>query len=90
MVCLRGSYSSYGFDYFSLIAGYVNAALVHLEKGGSRAGSQREAGVLEKLLKIDKNVAVVMATDMLTAGVDTVKSQLTHEKMSNYHVIRHF
>lgn len=57
---------------FSLVVGYVNNALAHLEKGGARAGRQREAGVLEKLLKIDKNVAVVMATDMLTAGVDTV------------------
>lgn len=29
-------------------------------------------GVLEKLLEVDEHVAVVMATDMLFAGVDTV------------------
>lgn len=32
-----------------------------------------EPSVLEKLLKIDEKVAVVMALDMLVAGVDTVK-----------------
>lgn len=31
-----------------------------------------EKSVLEKLLEIDENVAVIMASDMLFAGVDTV------------------
>jgi cytochrome P450 family 12 len=34
--------------------------------------SEGESGVLEKLLKVDKNVAVIMAMDMLGAGIDTV------------------
>jgi cytochrome P450 family 12 len=34
--------------------------------------SEDEGGVLEKLLKIDKNVAVIMSMDMLGAGIDTV------------------
>lgn len=31
-----------------------------------------EESVLQKLLKIDKKLAIVMALDMLMAGVDTV------------------
>lgn len=31
-------------------------------------------GVLEKLLKIDRNGAIVMASDMLMAGIDTVNT----------------
>lgn len=31
-----------------------------------------EESVLQKLLKIDKKMAIVMALDMLMAGVDTV------------------
>lgn len=33
----------------------------------------REKSVLEKLYKIDRHVAVIMALDMLMAGVDTVR-----------------
>jgi len=33
---------------------------------------ENEMSVLEKLLKQDKHVAVVMAMDMLLAGIDTV------------------
>lgn len=36
-------------------------------------GSEEEESVLEKLLKIDKPVAIIMALDMLMAGVDTVR-----------------
>lgn len=32
-----------------------------------------EEGVFEKLVKIDKNTAMVMAYDMIMAGVDTVR-----------------
>lgn len=35
--------------------------------------ADKENSVLEKLLKIDKRVAIIMALDMLMAGVDTVK-----------------
>lgn len=39
--------------------------------------SAEHEGVLEKLLKIDENVAVVMAVDMIGAGVDTTSSAVT-------------
>ncbi|XP_062123611.1 probable cytochrome P450 12a5, mitochondrial [Drosophila sulfurigaster albostrigata] len=55
---------------------FVNEALVRLEteenKGIVRA--ENEKSVLEKLLKIDKKVATIMAMDMLMAGVDTTSS----------------
>jgi len=34
--------------------------------------SDNEQSVLEKMLKHDKHIAVVMAMDMLIAGIDTV------------------
>lgn len=51
---------------------YVDQALEKLDKSPS-SNQNREKSVLEKLVKIDKHVAVVMALDMLLAGVDTVR-----------------
>ncbi|XP_030371717.1 probable cytochrome P450 12a4, mitochondrial [Scaptodrosophila lebanonensis] len=54
----------------------VSEALERLE-AEAKQGIQRpenEQSVLEKLLKIDKKVATVMAMDMLMAGVDTTSS----------------
>lgn len=34
-----------------------------------------DCSILEKLLRIDKQTAQVMALDMLTAGVDTVSTR---------------
>lgn len=53
---------------------YVNEALDRLNAEAQRGlvRPEREQSVLEKLLKIDKKVAIVMAMDMLMAGVDTV------------------
>lgn len=34
--------------------------------------NENEMSVLEKLLKINRSAAVVMATDMMAAGIDTV------------------
>jgi cytochrome P450 family 12 len=36
--------------------------------------TEQEPGVLEKLIKIDKNIGTTMAEDMLAAGVDTTSS----------------
>lgn len=35
-------------------------------------GTDTEESVLQKLLKIDRHAAIVMVSDMLFAGVDTV------------------
>ncbi|XP_072941563.1 cytochrome P450 CYP12A2-like [Epargyreus clarus] len=39
--------------------------------------SDDEKGILEKLLEIDEDVAVIMASDMLLAGVDTASNTMT-------------
>lgn len=41
-------------------------------KKNESSSSNNEKPVLEKLLEIDEQVAQIMASDMLMAGVDTV------------------
>ncbi|KAH8278976.1 hypothetical protein KR018_012091, partial [Drosophila ironensis] len=58
---------------------YVDEAIERLDKE-AKAGIVRpenEQSVLEKLLKVDKKVATIMAMDMLMAGVDTTSSTFT-------------
>ncbi|KAH8343891.1 hypothetical protein KR084_001395 [Drosophila pseudotakahashii] len=58
---------------------YVDEAIERLDKE-TKAGVVRpesEQSVLEKLLKVDRKVATVMAMDMLMAGVDTTSSTFT-------------
>lgn len=51
----------------------MDVALANLEKKHQQKNDEEaELSVLEKLLKIDKNVAILMVLDMLMAGVDTV------------------
>jgi len=55
---------------------YVDEAIDRLDKE-AKAGVVRpenEQSVLEKLLKVNRKVATVMAMDMLMAGVDTVSN----------------
>ncbi|XP_031617812.1 cytochrome P450 CYP12A2-like [Contarinia nasturtii] len=51
---------------------FIDEAIGKLENKSSN--QNREPSVLEKLLKIDKHVAMVMALDMFMAGVDTTSS----------------
>ncbi|XP_017020158.1 probable cytochrome P450 12a4, mitochondrial [Drosophila kikkawai] len=55
---------------------YVEEAIVRLEKEAKEGvvRPENEQSVLEKLLKVNKKVATVMAMDMLMAGVDTTSS----------------
>ncbi|XP_053964912.1 probable cytochrome P450 12c1, mitochondrial isoform X1 [Anastrepha ludens] len=59
---------------FDITSRFVNDALVRLEQNPSKEGEERS--VLEKLLKIDRKIAIIMAMDMLMAGVDTTSSVL--------------
>lgn len=52
----------------------MNLGVEELER--KKQNADREASVLEKLLKIDKEAAIVMAMDMLLAGIDTVRTAL--------------
>lgn len=54
---------------------YIAAAVERFEKNPT--SDENEAGVLEKLVKIDKNVGIAMAEDMLLAGVDTTSTAVT-------------
>nr|XP_019932969.2 cytochrome P450 CYP12A2-like [Aedes albopictus] len=53
----------------------VDDAVVRLEKNPSAPSDTQS--VLEKLLKVDRHVAIVMAFDMLLAGVDTTSTGTT-------------
>ncbi|KAM7361974.1 uncharacterized protein ACRADG_012838 [Cochliomyia hominivorax] len=56
---------------------YVNEAIKRIEQEEEKRENEKpehEKSVLEKLIKIDKKIATVMAMDMLTAGVDTTSS----------------
>lgn len=55
---------------------YILEAVKKLE-GTKQTEKDHEAGVLEKLIKIDDHVAFVMAFDLLTGGVDTTASSAT-------------
>ncbi|XP_077292376.1 putative cytochrome P450 301a1, mitochondrial [Arctopsyche grandis] len=54
----------------------IQKAIERIEAKNVGDMSDSEPSVLEKLLKVDKNVAIVMALDMLLAGIDTTSTAL--------------
>ncbi|XP_061391259.1 cytochrome P450 CYP12A2-like [Musca vetustissima] len=63
-----------------IVSKYVEEAIERIEiaeKEGLKSDQKSEPSVLEKLIKIDKKVATVMAMDMLMAGIDTTTSAFT-------------
>lgn len=52
---------------------YVDRAVARLDATSKLNNEAGDRSVLEKLLMIDRRIAIVMAFDMLFAGVDTVK-----------------
>lgn len=58
---------------------FVDEAIDRIEVEKRNSGGvekpENEKSVLEKLIKIDRNIAMVMAMDMLKAGVDTVRKK---------------
>ncbi|EAA12388.2 AGAP008022-PA [Anopheles gambiae str. PEST] len=55
----------------NLVMGKIDEAVRRIEKAPKMEGTQ---SVLEKLLKTNKQLAVVMAFDMIMAGIDTTSS----------------
>lgn len=53
-----------------IVHNFINEAIKERKNNESSGDSEGE-GVLSKLLKIDKNVAIVMVMDMLVGGIDT-------------------
>lgn len=65
-----------------IIMSYVDKKVNRLEASGEIITNKSEKSILEKLLLINREVAIVMAFDMLLAGVDTVIFiELKKEKM---------
>nr|AJN91160.1 cytochrome P450 monooxygenase CYP333B27 [Cnaphalocrocis medinalis] len=57
---------------------FIDITINELEKNsGNARKSDDEKSVLEKLLDINKEVALIMASDMLFAGVDTTSNTIT-------------
>lgn len=54
---------------------YVMKAVERCEKNPTP--EDQETGVLEKMIKVDKNIGIAMAEDMLFAGVDTTSAAVT-------------
>lgn len=54
------------------IMNYVDKAVVRLDANNKDQSIVADRSVLEKLLLIDRRIAIVMVFDMLLAGVDTV------------------
>ena len=60
---------------FSMTMEYINEAIIKIDANkGKSNGANDDKGVLENLLEVDKQTAIIMAIDMLMAGVDTVRS----------------
>ncbi|KNC23996.1 putative cytochrome P450 12c1, mitochondrial [Lucilia cuprina] len=59
---------------FDICFKYTNEALQRLEKQG---GNTEGNSVLEKLLKIDRKIAMIMSIDMLIGGVEVTSSVLS-------------
>lgn len=60
------------FKYSRLSLGYVNKSIAELEaKGDSHRTTEKS--VLQKLLEVNKDYAILMTFDMIFAGIDTVR-----------------
>ena len=57
------------------VRNYITDAIERYEKNPSP--NINAAGMLERLIKIDKNIGIVMAEDMLLAGVDSTSTAVT-------------
>lgn len=60
---------SYSFNCSRVARYFVDKSIEELKVKGK---TEDQKGILEKLLEINKEVALIMASDMLFAGVDTV------------------
>ncbi|XP_055847817.1 probable cytochrome P450 12d1 proximal, mitochondrial [Episyrphus balteatus] len=63
-------------EIFEVTSKFVSDAIIQLESKKSLGSENQEPSVLEKLLKIDKKVAIIMTMDMLLAGVDATSTVL--------------
>lgn len=57
---------------FRYVSHYIDKSVKELSNKQEEV-FDHEQSVLQKLLKIDRQTAIIMASDMLLAGVDTVR-----------------
>jgi len=50
---------------------YIDLAMKEIKEGNS-SSNDSEDSILRKLLHVDKRVAVIVVSDLILAGVDTV------------------
>lgn len=60
-----------------IIMKHVDRAIKRLESSNKTDPDRSDRSVLEKLLEINREIAIVMAFDMLMAGIDTVRVLIT-------------
>lgn len=68
---LKQSRNSIHFTYCSVSKKQIDKTIERLAKPTKRS-NDREESVLEKILQIDENYAMVMSLDMLSAGIHSV------------------
>ena len=59
---------------------YIELAMKEMNEDSS-SSSENEDSVLRKLLRADKRVAVIVISDLLLAGVDTVSYDAIFDKL---------
>lgn len=59
---------------FRIIIKHIEEAQLKLDETPNNTTDSLNRSILQKLLRLDKQMARVMALDMLTAGIDTVSS----------------
>lgn len=69
-------------DLTEITRKFVDTALMRIEAEGNKEASS----VFEKLLRIDKNIAVVMAIDMMFGGLDTVINSFLYRNFHSTHL----
>ncbi len=57
--------------FFSVVIHYIEEAIKDIESNSKSADESNDESILSRLVKINKKMAIVMASDMLLAGVDT-------------------
>ncbi|XP_041973420.1 uncharacterized protein LOC121729098 [Aricia agestis] len=63
------------YEQMELNSYFINRAMKELKERNNTESDER--GVLEKLMEIDENIAISMASDMLFAGIDTTATTIT-------------
>lgn len=61
---------------FRIAIKYVDQVKMKLDETTNNDANSHNRSILQKLLRLDKQIARVMALDMLTAGIDSVSIRI--------------